>query len=99
MKKIIFTALLIMSIKNAFADNFQVIYNEGNNKLFASYCSYRILDGSSRQIAQGYTDKYGRIVANLKKSNYVCEVIYKGKTYRRAITIDNSKNMKEILIA
>ena len=93
-----FTILFIMLISNAFADHFQILFREGNNRYSASYSSFRIFDESNRKVAQGYTDKYGRITANLSMGNYVCEITYRNTIYRKTITIDGSTNIKDILL-
>jgi hypothetical protein len=93
-----FTILIIMLISNAFADNFQIVYHEGNNRYSASYSYFRILDEENKTVASGYTDKYGRITANLRIGNYVCEITYKNTIYKKAITIDGSTNIKDILL-
>ena len=98
MKRIMFTILFILLISNAFADNFQILYRQGNNMYSASYSSFKILDESNSTVASGYTDKYGRITANLRMGNYVCEITYRNTIYTKTITIDGSTKIKDILL-
>ncbi|MFI5129652.1 MAG: hypothetical protein ACHQFX_06665 [Chitinophagales bacterium] len=98
MKSITITILFFMLFCNAFADNFQILYREGNNTYSVSYSSFRILDQSNKVVVSGYTDKYGRIAANLVMGNYVCEITYSKTIYRKPITIDGSTNLKDILL-
>ena len=98
MKRIMFTILFILLISNVFADNFQILYREGNNMYSASYSSFRILDEGNSTVASGYTDKYGRITANLRTGNYICEINYRNTVYTKTITIDGSTKIKEVLL-
>jgi len=96
MKKIIFAAIFLLFISSAFADNFRLLYQEGNNRYSVAYSLFTIFDGSGKQVAQGYSDKYGRIMVNLGRGNYTCEVVYRNTTYRKTITIDGSTDIREV---
>ncbi|HEV8286434.1 MAG TPA: hypothetical protein VGQ09_19130 [Chitinophagaceae bacterium] len=97
MKKIIFAAIFLLFISSAFADNFQLVYREGNNRYSVSYSYFRIIDRNGNKLAhQGYSDKYGRIIVNLNRGSYICEIVYRNRTYRKAITIDGSTEIREI---
>ena len=85
-----------MFITDLFADNFQLIYREGNSRYSVSYSFFRILDGSGNELTHGYSDKYGRITVNLGRGDYTCEVAYRNRNYRKAITITGDAGIREI---
>jgi hypothetical protein len=86
-------------IINASADNFQVTYRDGSYRYSATYSCFKIFDGNHHQVAQGYTDKYGRIVINnLARGNYVCEIVYRNRTYKKEIRIEGNNAWKEVLL-
>jgi hypothetical protein len=85
-----------MFFTELFADNFQLIYREGNSRYSVSYSFFRILDGSGKELTHGYSDKYGRIIVNLGRGDYTCEVAYRNRSYRKTITITGDAGIREI---
>jgi hypothetical protein len=96
MKKIICAAILLMFITELFADNFQLIYRDGSSRYTVSYSFFRILDGSGNELTRGYSDKYGRIIVNLGKGDYTCEVDFRNRNYKKTITITGDAGIREI---
>lgn len=96
MKRIICAAILLMLMTDLFADNFQLIYRDGSNQYTVSYSFFRILDGSGKELTHGYSDKYGRIMVNLGRGDYVCEIVFRNKNYRKSITITGDTDIRQI---
>jgi len=96
MKKLICSAILVLFVSALFADNFQLIYREGDSRYTVSYSFFRILDGSGNELTRGYSDKYGRIIVKLGKGDYICEVAYRNRNYKKTITITGDTGIREI---
>ena len=98
MKSIYFILLYLLPVFNDSADNFQLIYREGGNRYFAAYSYFIVFDGNNRQVLQGYSDKYGRIIVNLKTGYYTCQITYRKLTYKRSIMVNGTPGIREILL-
>jgi hypothetical protein len=90
--------LCLLPIFSAFADNFQLIFREGSSRNFAAYSYFVVFDSNRKQVSQGYSDKYGRIIVKVKSGNYTCQITYRNVTYKRSIVINGAPGMREILL-
>lgn len=62
----------------------------------ASIFAYDRSERYNREVFKGTTDRYGRIIINIRTGTYQIEVNFRGKTYKRAITINGRREFKNI---
>jgi hypothetical protein len=98
MNRIILTIIfLVIHTSVAFADNFQIrALSARGSSVFAAYSTVMVFDRNNKLVLTGNTDAYGRIIININTGTYWLELSFRGKTCRKSITINKSRQFKYI---